>query len=210
MTTKSNNQIERSPQETKQLVIQVAQKLFMTHGYRSVSTRQIAEVCGVTQPALYYHFQNKKMIYIDVVRSIMERTKSNLILIKENHSSFRERLYGICYYMLMNHGEDLSQMFHDLEHEMDGNTQILIRKWWMDSYLNPVVLMVEEAVKEGQLRDLTRIKSNTMEIAFFVLELMKSFIQTSTNHKLTPSEKELESKRKSELMVTIFLEGISG
>ncbi|MFK2825212.1 TetR/AcrR family transcriptional regulator [Bacillus sp. B190/17] len=210
MLSKRSNEHDCSIQETKQMIIHTAQKLFMTYGYRSVSTRQIAETCGVTQPALYHHFQNKKTIYIEVVKSIMQRTKADLYHIKNHYSTFKDRLYQIAYYMLMNHQEDLTQMFHDLQHEMDEDTQILIREWWLDSYLNPVVFIIEEAVHKEQIRDLTAIGSNIMEIALFILDLMKSFLQSPAHRQLNDSKRREEAERKAKLIVTIFLEGISG
>ena len=35
----------------------------MAHGYRAVSTRQVAEAVGLTQPALYHHFATQADLY---------------------------------------------------------------------------------------------------------------------------------------------------
>lgn len=210
MYSNGKSQDDSSTQETKQLIINISQKLFMTYGYRAVSTRQIAEACDVTQPALYHHFENKKMIYIEVVRHIMERTKTDLYRIKRQHTSFKSRFYHISVYILTNQQENLSQMFHDIQHEMNDETQQLIRKWWMDSYLNPVVEIIEDAVKLKEIRNLDTINSNVTEIAFFILDLMKSFLQSSASRKLSEIERKEEAEKKSSLIVTIFLEGLSG
>src|SRR5690349_3359337 len=52
------NEAER--EETAKLILQAARQLFMAHGYRAVSTRQVAEAVGLTQPALYHHFATKE------------------------------------------------------------------------------------------------------------------------------------------------------
>lgn len=210
MAARRSNQNDYTTQETKQLIIHTSQKLFMTYGYRSVTTRQIAEACDVTQPALYYHFPNKQMIYIEVVRSIMERTRAALHHINEQQISFRNRLFQISMYMLTNHQEDLSQMFHDIEHEINEESQGLIRKWWLDSYLHPVVAMIEDAVKHREIRELDTLNSSVMEMAYFILELMKSFLQTSFYRISSEAERKKEAERKSNLIVTIIIEGLSG
>ncbi|ETI69604.1 TetR/AcrR family transcriptional regulator [Neobacillus vireti] len=210
MAARRSNQNDYTTQETKQLIIHTSQKLFMTFGYRSVTTRQIAEACDVTQPALYYHFQNKQMIYIEVVRSIMDRTRTALQDINEHYSSFRDRLFQISLYMFTNHPEDLSQMFHDIQHELKEENQQIIRKWWLDSYLHPVVAMIEDAVKYMEIRELDTLDSSVMEMAFFILDLMKSFLQTSIYKISSEAERKKEAERKSNLIVTIIIEGLSG
>ncbi|MED1471148.1 TetR/AcrR family transcriptional regulator [Bacillus salipaludis] len=208
MAITPNKQSEISALETKQNIINLSQKLFMTYGYRSVSTRQIAQSCGITQPALYHHFRNKQEIYIEVVRAIMNRTKFQMEEIKKHYTSFRERVHQIAYYMLMNHQEDLSQMFHDLKHEMTDETQLLIRKWWLDSYFNPIVEIIVEAENEKQIKDLSKLESNPMEMSYFILDILKSLLQFSGLKNLDDEERMKESERKAKLIVSIILDGI--
>ncbi|MGG1397040.1 TetR/AcrR family transcriptional regulator [Bacillus salipaludis] len=208
MAITPNKQSEISALETKQNIINLSQKLFMTYGYRSVSTRQIAQSCGITQPALYHHFRNKQEIYIEVVKAIMNRTKFQMEKIKKEYTSFRERVLQIAYYMLMNHQEDLSQMFHDLKHEMNDETQLLIRKWWLESYLNPIVEIIVEAEKEKQIKGLSKLESNPIEMSYFILDILKSLLQFSGLKTLDEEERMKESERKAKLIVRIILDGI--
>lgn len=66
--------------ETYQTIIKTAQRLFMESGYRAVSTRQIAKICGITQPALYHHFKNKQDLYIAVLQDALHHTEIDLII----------------------------------------------------------------------------------------------------------------------------------
>ncbi len=207
MVIKGNSN-DKTNQETKQIIISAAQRLFMTYGYRSVSTRQIADSCGLTQPALYHHFRNKQMIYIEVVRSMMERTETALLRVYKRYTTLFERLEQVTYYMLMNHHEDLTQMFHDLQHEMDMETQILIRKWWIKSYLDPVVMMIEDGKKEGSLKELEQLGTNETEIAYFLLDMIKSSFQLSVEKYNNPLEKQKEAQRKATLVTNIFIGGL--
>ncbi len=55
--------------------LEVAEELFTAHGYRSVSIREIAQECQVTNAALYYHFPSKEALYHEV----LEYHANNLI-----------------------------------------------------------------------------------------------------------------------------------
>lgn len=43
-----------------ELIVKIATRLFMRHGYAETSVRQIAAKVGCTEAALYYHFPNGK------------------------------------------------------------------------------------------------------------------------------------------------------
>lgn len=45
----------------REQILEVSERLFMSQGYKKTSTRQIAEILGITQPNLYYHFKKKKI-----------------------------------------------------------------------------------------------------------------------------------------------------
>lgn len=52
----------------KQLMA-VATKLFSQRGYDATTTAAIATAAGITEPVLYRHFENKRDLFIDVLRA---------------------------------------------------------------------------------------------------------------------------------------------
>jgi hypothetical protein len=44
-------------------ILDTSTKLFSQHGYKEVSIRDIAQACGMTNAALYYHFKNKEICF---------------------------------------------------------------------------------------------------------------------------------------------------
>lgn len=48
-------------------LIEIASRLFATHGYAGTSLRDIAEQANITKAALYYHFPNKEALYEQIV-----------------------------------------------------------------------------------------------------------------------------------------------
>ncbi|UFT99223.1 TetR/AcrR family transcriptional regulator [Radiobacillus kanasensis] len=192
---------------TKQNIIEIANRLFMTYGYRAVSTRQIADACGLTQPALYHHFKNKQKIYLEVIKATMQRTDLAVKRIVNRTNTIQSRVEQLSYYMLMNHEDDLTQMFHDVRHEMDADTQEQIREWWLNSYLNPVIIILKEAEANNEIQPLQTVQTNEVEMAYLLLDLIKSSFPNGEK-RLDDSDKQQEAQRKSKLISYLFLHGI--
>lgn len=48
---------------TRQRILDAARELFARHGYAGTSVRMIARHCGMSDPAIHYHFRSKSEIY---------------------------------------------------------------------------------------------------------------------------------------------------
>ncbi|CUS25785.1 transcriptional regulator [Paucilactobacillus oligofermentans DSM 15707 = LMG 22743] len=57
-------------EKTRELIINSARKVFLEKGYAETSTRNIADVAGITQPAMYHHFNDKEAVYLEVVNRV--------------------------------------------------------------------------------------------------------------------------------------------
>jgi AcrR family transcriptional regulator len=53
--------------ETKSRIFNVAAYLFAERGYNGVSMREISEASKVTKPTIYYYFQNKEAIFMELL-----------------------------------------------------------------------------------------------------------------------------------------------
>ncbi|AZV46076.1 hypothetical protein C3L23_01950 [Nautilia sp. PV-1] len=51
---------------TKDEILKVSIKLFANNGYENTSLEEIAKEAGITKPAIYYHFKNKKKLYNEI------------------------------------------------------------------------------------------------------------------------------------------------
>jgi len=58
---------KESTTSTKNLIIDTAEQLFAQFGYLGVSMMDIASSIGITKAALYYHFDSKEKIYLEVL-----------------------------------------------------------------------------------------------------------------------------------------------
>jgi len=62
----------------KQKILKEASKLFSDFGYLGVSMEDIAKKLGITKAALYYHFKNKKELYLKVLENTFENLKEKI------------------------------------------------------------------------------------------------------------------------------------
>jgi AcrR family transcriptional regulator len=53
---------------TKEDILRVSLHLFAKDGYEAVSVSQIAGALGMTKGALYRHYQNKRDIFLSIVK----------------------------------------------------------------------------------------------------------------------------------------------
>jgi AcrR family transcriptional regulator len=53
--------------ETRQLILNTARTLFANKGFDSTSTTDITEQSSLTRGALYHHFQNKEVLFQEIV-----------------------------------------------------------------------------------------------------------------------------------------------
>jgi AcrR family transcriptional regulator len=49
-------------------ILDTSANLFSQHGYKAVSIRDIAQACGMTNAALYYHFKNKEDLFLAMLQ----------------------------------------------------------------------------------------------------------------------------------------------
>ncbi len=67
-TTHAANSRAAKAEQTRQLVLDTAQRLFTEHGYDATSLQMIADEMGVTKAAVYYYFPTK----IEILRALLD------------------------------------------------------------------------------------------------------------------------------------------
>lgn len=53
--------------ERRKAIVDAAAQLFSERGFRGVTTRELAQSVGVTEPVLYEHFQTKRDLYAAII-----------------------------------------------------------------------------------------------------------------------------------------------
>lgn len=84
---------------SRERILEVARDLFVAHGYRHLSIRQIAKELNYSHGAIYYHFESKAEIFYSLVRLGFKKldVELNEILLDEataNHQKLENTLLG--------------------------------------------------------------------------------------------------------------------
>lgn len=65
--------------DRKGQILREATRLFAEFGFDKVTIKDLADACGITEPALYRHFSSKEAIYEAVLDSIEQRLCSQTV-----------------------------------------------------------------------------------------------------------------------------------
>jgi len=85
----------------KTQIIKEATSLFSRFGYDKVTIKQLADACGITEPALYRYFSSKEAIYDAVLDSLNDVMDYQGLFEKLNNSdNLEEILPGIARHIL--------------------------------------------------------------------------------------------------------------
>lgn len=163
-------------QETRRTILRTATRLFMEHGYRAVSTRQIADTCGLTQPALYHYFADKQDLYVAVMREELAGTKAALERIARRNESVQERLKRVVRYLLSTVQHDLGMMFHDINNELSPESQRLLTEEHRASMIAPIASIFQAGIQQGVLRTPQQGGLDATSATYLFLSMLSKFI----------------------------------
>ncbi|MBI5968868.1 MAG: TetR/AcrR family transcriptional regulator [Deltaproteobacteria bacterium] len=76
----------------RQRLLEGAAELFTQKGYAATTVREIVASAGVTKPALYYYFQSKEGIYLELMREAFAKLDALLDASLEEKGSATEKL----------------------------------------------------------------------------------------------------------------------
>jgi AcrR family transcriptional regulator len=141
--------------ETKDRILLEAERLFAVGGYDGVSMRQIAEACGVAKANIYYYFEDKERLYLEVLQSDMLALIHVLDEAARQPGSARERISGIArsFWDLMRRKHSLIQFtmrqFGGMEQQLRG----LVQRY-QDEMVGPIERVLEQGIRDGEVRPL--------------------------------------------------------
>lgn len=58
--------------ETKELILNVSKKEFISKGYNDTTLRDIASKCHISPTAIYRHFENKEEIFNEIIKPLFQ------------------------------------------------------------------------------------------------------------------------------------------
>ncbi|MBO0473593.1 hypothetical protein IGL98_002606 [Enterococcus sp. DIV0840] len=175
---------------THQSILETAKELFLANGYKNTSTRDIAKAVNITQPALYYHFSNKEVLFIEINKQIGNQLKHEIEQIQNETDSLENQLINCTNALLNVYHRDIFSFIHQSAAEMEQENKQQLFYILNDYYLKPL-----QAIFETSQTQLNSKVSSKKAAQFYLMSLSLLF---STVHQLS-TEKE-RSEQITELM----------
>ncbi|WP_125588478.1 TetR/AcrR family transcriptional regulator [Companilactobacillus jidongensis] len=191
------NSRDKQAENTKNAILRVAAKDFLSQGYQATSTRKIAQELNITQPNMYHYYKNKKVLYVKAIEHEVGGFSEKLYA-EYNRSKdlpFDEMLTTISTFMVENFKLNLFMLRHDLDTVFTDEEKKEISKNWDGGYYK-VLFNIFQAHKNELRSDL----SIPVQVGTF-LTMLVPYIEYS------------EARRKRNIanlntMIKIFLHGI--
>lgn len=201
-------------EETRQTILRTAEQLFMEYGYRAVSTRQIADACGLTQPALYHYFADKQTLYVEVIKENTGKTQSALERIVRRNEGIAERLRLIVRYLHHTTQHDISLMLHDIQHELEPHMRELLNQLFQTSLIAPLASVFEEGIQTGFLRHPRMGGIDATSAAYLFMSMLPRFLSRPSaapyDHNPPHMSHHGVDIEQAEIMVQVLLYGLVG
>ena len=184
--------------DRREEIVSSATELFYEYGYQKATMRDICRKIGVTQAALYYHFQNKE----ELLYTIIERSSNNLyFLLKSCLSEDKDPLERL--------RRAIFQHILSIKHAREGAKIIIEDKRFLGGDLNRLVKEKEKAVfylyrdSLKELQKTGRIKPCDLTVAAFSILGMINWL-----YHWYRSDKGLSLEKVAEQLIEILFRGL--
>ena len=134
-------------------ILETSAKLFGEKGYKGVSIRDIAQACGLTNAALYYHFKNKDDLYLAVLQDAHERAVATLDEAARSGGSLRSRLKQLVdryFEVMLAQRQSFQMLWRDLKNVDDVRASKLYANM-RAGFMRPIRETIEAAQAKGEM-----------------------------------------------------------
>lgn len=194
-------------EETRQTILRVAHELFMIYGYRAVTTRQLAEGCRLTQPALYHYFADKEELYLAVVTEEIGRIKVAIERILHRSEQAAERLKLVASFLLGHLHSDLNLMLHDVRYEVSPAAREQLDEQFRSGFIVPIVTIFEEGMEQGELRTIEQGGLAPLPATLLFMNMLSGFA-TQRQENVNEHDRQAYQAASADTCVRVLLYGL--
>src|SRR5947199_1932162 len=102
--------------QTPRQVLEAAEELFLSKGFKGVSMKEVADVVQVTPAALYYHFPNGKQdLFVQMIEMVIGEWIKGALLAIQPATTLRERLLLLTQHLLTLPLEQFRLLMRDVQ-----------------------------------------------------------------------------------------------
>lgn len=139
----------------KQAILDVAQTLFVQHGYEGLSIRDLADHCGLAKATIYHHFTDKQALFLSVLERDIQTVYERLVEAADQEQDTVAKLRAVIHTYCLLMSERRSIILSTLREI--GGMETQIREFMQAKrpmMLGPVITILREGVASGVFRPL--------------------------------------------------------
>ncbi|MGM9892673.1 TetR/AcrR family transcriptional regulator [Limosilactobacillus sp.] len=126
-------------EKTRQAILKTATKLFLQKGFGETSTRDIAKQIGITQPALYHHFSDKEVLYLEVMTRLSRKIRQEINKVIRKHDlDPEEQLLEIVHVLKKHHPLSIYDQYNQAMFLLSKSAQQKLNMIFTMDYLGPI------------------------------------------------------------------------
>jgi AcrR family transcriptional regulator len=172
-------------------ILEVGWKLFQSKGYRGVSVDEICRQSGVTKPTLYYYFQDKEDLFVQVLQNRLE----GFHRAGGQPGSLQERLQSMADSIMESFQTDYSSLMRDREHLKRAENVQKVREAFRGELFDPLSAIIQSGIDRGELAE-----RNAELLTLVFLGILNNFIGKSR-------ERGIPNKALAADLTALFLQG---
>lgn len=140
--------------DSRQRILMTAEKLYMEHGYRAVSLRDIASALSIKQSSLYYHFpEGKEQLFEAVVEQSFTRHKVGIeTAIASQGNDLRKQILAVIDWFNSQPPMNFMAIIHADMPALHPERIKTLEKLSHSALFQPMLMMFVEAMQRGEIR----------------------------------------------------------
>ena len=139
--------------DTRERILEEAEKLYHGGGYDNISLQEVAEALGIKKPALFYHYKNKQELFYAMLRTMLERMRLQLAeTIAASEPTAEAQLLAVLNRMTREPGFDI---MHFLRQDYELLTQAQrddLHVVWNESLFLPLHRIFQEGTARNEFK----------------------------------------------------------
>jgi len=169
---------EREREEMRELILQAAQKLFLSNGYEKTSIRSIAEAIEYSPATIYLYYKDKNELLFSLHEAAFRKMTLEFLTIAEVQNAF-DRLVALGHKYIKFALENPE--LYDLMFIMDAPMETLEcrEESWEDGKksFDFLKVVIEDCIKAGYFKKTTNIETASLTIWSFMHGLISIYLK---------------------------------
>ena len=168
---------QEESQETRKNILECAKRLFSKRGYERTSLSDIAKYSGVSRGAIYWHFESKEDLLINLVEYVDNNTDCVRYFFESASPTEQDPLSKLKSFILNMFTEELNEYFNSgfvnmligIENGFTGNDEARAKLAELDKQRMAMLSkIIMNCVAKGQLPQKLNIRAATEHLAVFM------------------------------------------